>query len=393
MKFAHVADAHLGVRAPLQADVAGGAFLDRQLASLEEICFDAAGRGAQLLVSAGDLFDSNRVSAETSARMASLIRSHPELTFVLLPGGGRATGEVTGHDAYAIDSVYRRVEVASLAAAGSTALLTPEAPEYRHEGPDGVVRFTGGFFDLPDPVTSTATAAGGRSAAGHGAAVGEGQADHDVRWNVAVVHAGVGTYGELPSEVVAEHDADYIALGHYHRYQQIALKNGGCAVYPGPPLPFEFTNAAAAGGYILVELSGDAVAAERVEMDTPRLWRVTIADAHQWEQLLAELGKNDGALVAGYPAELQSTISRTCDRDPRVRLAAHAAVFDEADSLTRDALSRITRELELGDVAPDPVVLEEASQLVLTMLRTNGGPGIDRVILEDLERHAAESRR
>ena len=376
MRFAHVADTHLGVRSPLPPEGAGGAFLDRQLAALDAVCADAIERGAELLVSAGDLFDSNRVSAATSARLAALVRGHAELTFVLLPGGGRASTEVTGHDAYTVDSVYRRVELSALRAGDHAALLTPDAAEYRYRAADGVVRFSGGFFDLPGTGTGTA-----------------GDDNDEERWNVAVVHGGVGAYGEIALEALSRHEADYVALGHYHRFERIPLAGGGSAVYPGPPLPFEYTAAAARGGYVLVELGDESVTAERVEMATPRLWRLAIADLPQWQRTVADLGDQDGVLITGYPVELQNDITSACDSDPRLRIAVDVDVYDQADTFTRETLAGVRQRLAEGTAPPDPELLEEAAQLVLTLVRTNAGAGIERAILEDLERLAADSTR
>ena len=349
------------------------------------MCGDATERGAEVLVSAGDLFDSNRVGAATSRRLAALVRAHPQLTFVLLPGGGRMAADVAGHDAYTADSVYRRVEVAALGGGGRTALLTPDAPEYRYAAADGVVRFTGGFFDLPAiPAAAPRPTAPRPTAPG---AAGDGEA----RWNVAVVHGGVGAYGEIAADALARYQVDYVALGHYHRFERMPLDGGGWASYPGPPFPFEYTAAAARGGYVLVELSGDSVTAERVEMATPRLWRLAIADRPQWERLLSDLGEDDGVLITGYPVELQSDVAHAGDSDPRIRVAADADVYDEADAFTRNTLTAIRRQLESAPSAPDPELLEEAVQLVLTLIRTNGGAGVERAVLEDIERLAAES--
>jgi hypothetical protein len=372
VRFVHIADVHLGVR-PVGAR--GREFLDLQLQTFAELCRSAEQSGAEVIVSAGDLFDSNRVSAEVSSRFAAILRRHPALTFVLLPGGGRSTTEITGHDAYTADSVYHRTELAALTGGdGNVRLLTPESPTHTHNQ----VLFSGGFFALP---------------------AGERPPQSAAVWHIGVVHAGIGRFGELQTTTVENADFDYLAFGHYHRYQRLQLAGGGDAVYPGPLLPFEHSRESVVGSYMMVELAADRIAVEHVALEhTPRFVRAAVVDDAAWQTLSGSTAPGDSVLITAYPEELHGQISAACDSDQRFRLASDVVVFAEADALAREAIAELRRQLQAdADSRPDPggdpethaERLRDAEQLVLTLLRTHGGSTLERMVLDDLEQIAA----
>ncbi len=227
MKLYHLSDLHLGVDPP-----ALGRARHRRLVfeKLKEVARRASEEGVKFLLLAGDIFDSNAVSTELVLSFLELLASFEGLNFVLIPGGGSAHREVSGHDAYTPDSVYRRLEVrAFFSRHKNLHLLTPKEPVVSF--PDEGVSFYGGFFAYP-----------------------RARLREETPFHVALIHGPFGErkdFGEISLEAPEAREFDYLALGHYHSFRRLTPR----AAYSGAFLQFEFLpRTDGVSGYVEVEL-------------------------------------------------------------------------------------------------------------------------------------------
>lgn len=209
IKFLHTADIHLGSKSAL-----GGGQIRRYLCeALKRLVGLAVHEKADLLLIAGDLFDSPRVNTATSVLVTTVLN---ELTtagvrVVILPGT---------HDAYDSSSPYHTIKLPE-----NAHLITPQNPSYL-------------FDDLPGSVFVTGKP---YIKASYNENALSGLSPHpQASLNIAMVHGSVvGQVTEdamliYPQEL-AKSGFDYIALGHWHSFREISKKPR--AVYPGAMEP------------------------------------------------------------------------------------------------------------------------------------------------------------
>lgn len=202
LRLLHTADVHLGAR---HADLGEQAVAqrERQFAAFRATVDLAIQEQLDLVLIAGDLFDSNtqprrsvdRVAAELHRLVAARIRT------VLIPGT---------HDVYDRASIYRSYNLAALAGATGTdllTLLTPEAPAVRLEALDLSVH--GGVF---------ATKRAPRSP------LENLDVERDPStWQVGMIHGSIAIPKQtdhdevvITTDEIAASGLDYLALGHWH---------------------------------------------------------------------------------------------------------------------------------------------------------------------------------
>ncbi len=224
LRALHTADVHLGAR---HADLGSQAAAqrERQFAAFRAAIDLAIAERVDLVLVAGDLFDSNtqprrsveRVAAELARLAAAKIRS------VIVPGT---------HDVYDRASIYRAYDLAALAGQppGSdlVTVLTPEQPSVHLPALDAVVY--GPVFETkraPHPPLQGIDAA----------------RDERATWKIGLLHGSVRLPGKVedddvivdPAEI-ATSGLDYLALGHWHSFLQGKAGNVLWA-YPGAPEP------------------------------------------------------------------------------------------------------------------------------------------------------------
>jgi exonuclease SbcD len=251
LRLLHTADVHLGARHTDLGEQAA-AQRERQFAAFKAAIDLAIAEKVDVVLIAGDLFDSNtqpnrsveRVAAELARLVAAKIRT------VIIPGT---------HDVYDRSSLYRVHDLAALA--GSTAdddlvtVLTPDRPSVHLAACDVIVH---------GPVFATKRAPHSplrdlKVGAGDGAT-----------WHVGMVHGSLAIPDRTDRDEVVftreEIEAtglDYLALGHWHSGQR--GKSGPTTwAYPGAPEPVAVTQDGA-GNVLLVEL---------VEVDGTRAVRI-----------------------------------------------------------------------------------------------------------------------
>ena len=242
LRLLHTADVHLGAR---HADLgeAASAQRERQFAAFAATVDLALAEKVDLVLIAGDLFDSNvqprrsveRAAAELARLVAARVRT------VLVPGT---------HDVYDRASVYRAYDLAALAGAaeGSDLLtvLTPERPWVHLDSLDAVVH---------GPVFATKRAP-------HSPLRDLATADApEATWRIGLLHAAIAIPGRtdhddvvITTDEIAASGLDYLALGHWHG-AQVASARGVTYAYAGAPEPVALDQDKA-GKVLLVRLDG-----------------------------------------------------------------------------------------------------------------------------------------
>ena len=266
-RLLHLADVHLGARHQDLGEAAV-AQRERQFGAFQRAIELALAERVDLVIVAGDLFDSNQQPRRSVEKVAAQFArlAAVGIRTVILPGT---------HDVYDASSVYRTYDLAALtlsaaagtatgAAAGSTpglaagtvggsaarpasdlvTVLTPERSEVVFPPLDLVVY--GRVF---------ATKRAPRSPLADLHAVAEARAT----WRVGLVHGSLRIEGKVPdddvlvtTEEVAASGLDYLALGHWHSFLQGRAGETTWA-YAGAPEPVA-VDQDGAGQVLLVEL-------------------------------------------------------------------------------------------------------------------------------------------
>jgi DNA repair exonuclease SbcCD nuclease subunit len=242
LRLLHTADVHLGAR---HADLgeAASAQRERQFTAFVATVDLALAERVDILLIAGDLFDSNvqprrsveRVAAELQRLAAAKIRT------VITPGT---------HDLYDRASVYRAYDLPALAGSGPdddlVTVLTPDRPAVHLPACDVVV-FGRPFATKRAPHSPLHEL---------GAA-----ADARATWRVGLFHAALAIPGKtdgdhvvLTTEEIGASGLDYVALGHWHSAQS-AKAHGVRWAYSGAPEPVA-VDQDRAGKVLLVALDG-----------------------------------------------------------------------------------------------------------------------------------------
>jgi len=224
LRLLHTADVHLGAR---HADLGEGATAqrERQFAAFVSTIDLAIAEKVDLVLVAGDLFDSNtqprrsveRVAAELKRLAAATIRT------VVIPGT---------HDVYDRSSIYRAHDLEALAGSAPdddlVTVLTPDRAEVHLAACDAIV-FGRVFATKQAPHSPLAGLDAG--------------ADERATWKIGLVHGAIAIPGRtdrddvvVTTEEIAASGLDYLALGHWHSTQQ-GTAGGVTYAYAGAPEP------------------------------------------------------------------------------------------------------------------------------------------------------------
>jgi DNA repair exonuclease SbcCD nuclease subunit len=224
LRLLHTADVHLGAR---HADLGEGATAqrERQFAAFVATIDLAIAENVDLVLIAGDLFDSNtqprrsveRVAAELKRLAAATIRT------VVIPGT---------HDVYDRSSIYRAHDLEALAGSKPdddlVTVLTPDRSEVHLAACDAVVY--GSVFATKQAPHSPLTGLDVAS-------------DERATWKIGLVHGAIAIPGRtdrddvvVTTEEIAASGLDYLALGHWHSTQQ-GTAGSVTYAYAGAPEP------------------------------------------------------------------------------------------------------------------------------------------------------------
>lgn len=259
LRLLHTADVHLGARHADLGDRAS-AQRERQFAAFVATIDLAIAEQVDLVLIAGDLFDSNVQPRRSVERVAGQLRRlvDSRIRTVITPGT---------HDVYDGASIYRSYDLPDLAGSGGSAgsagaefvtVLTPDAPEV-HFAPLDIVVHGQPFATKRAPHSPL-----------RGLDVAN---DTRATWHVGLLHAAVAIPGQTDGdevvittqEIGASH-LDYLALGHWHSFNQGNVA-GTAYAYSGAPEPVAL-HQDRAGQVLLVSLD-QPDGLKRVEI-TPR---------------------------------------------------------------------------------------------------------------------------
>ena len=266
MKILHTSDLHLA--SPLTTNLSGERLRirKRELAEVfSRLCDAAHGEGCRAMIIAGDLFDSERVSKIALSALIDRIRTEKDIEFFYLAGNheGRLITEcgislpknlnIFGED-------WTSFTLGELMISGRSR-LTPNA-----------------FDSLSLDIN---------------------------RKNIVVLHGELRDHTD--EEVIGKRDAvgrgiDYIALGHYHSYDEIVLDERTRAVYSGTPEGRGFDELDEKG-YVVIDTDDVAISSRFVPFAkrTLRHIRLDISRADTQAELSALAGE---ALSGVAPSSL-----------------------------------------------------------------------------------------
>lgn len=225
LRIIHTADVHLGARHDDLGEQAA-AQRERQFAAFVATIDLAIAEKVDLLLIAGDLFDSNVQPRRSVERVAAQLKRlvGAKVRTVVLPGT---------HDAYDRSSIYRAYDLKGLAGSAPdddwVTVLTPERPRIHISSCDVVVH--GPVFPTkraPHSPLRDIDVAGNQAKA---------------KWHIGMVHGAVAIPGKtdrddvvITTEEIGASGLDYLALGHWHSAQQ--SKAGAVTyAYAGAPEP------------------------------------------------------------------------------------------------------------------------------------------------------------
>jgi len=375
LRILHTADVHLGARHADLGDQAA-AQRERQFAAFRASVDLAIAEKVDVVLIAGDLFDSNTQPKRSVERVAAELRRLAEnrIRTVVIPGT---------HDVYDRSSIYRAHDLAGLAGCGPDdewiTVLTPERPDVHLAACDAVViaRVFPTKRAPHSPLRDVDVATDARAT-----------------WRIGLVHGAIAIVGKtdrdevvVTKEEIAASGLDYLALGHWHSAQQ-GTAGSVTYAYSGAPEPVALDQDRA-GKVLLVTLEEVAgarkVTVEERQVGRTRFEKVEIDAATVASQpaLVAQLAARadpdlvlDARLVGVRPDELDLDTDevesqlRTQFLKVRVRDASLPALTEGtlpspdtiAGAFIRDVEGRIA-ELEAGDRPADAAELRDVLRL------------------------------
>ncbi|MFI5225464.1 MAG: exonuclease SbcCD subunit D, partial [Candidatus Limnocylindrales bacterium] len=235
-----------------------------------------------LVLIAGDLFDSNTQPRRSVERVAAELNRLAEATIrtVLIPGT---------HDVYDRASIYRANDLAAMAGVTKDSelvvVLTPDSPEIDYPILDAIVY---------GRVFATKRATQSPLADFHAAPSGKRT------WRIGMIHGSLSVAGKtehdevvFTAEEIAASELDYLALGHWHSVQR-GRAGGTVYAYSGAPEPVA-VDQDRAGKVLLVTLDIDADGARTVVAEERQVGRTRFEKL----DLDATTIPSQAALIAG----------------------------------------------------------------------------------------------
>ena len=281
LRLLHTADVHLGAR---HADLGeqAAAQRERQFAAFRATVDLALGEKVDLVLIAGDLFDSNTQPRRSVERVAAELNRLAEATIrtVLIPGT---------HDVYDRASIYRANDLAAMAGVTKESelvvVLTPDSPEIDYPILDAIVygRVFATKRATQSPLADFQAAPSGKRT-----------------WRIGMIHGSLSVAGKtehdevvFTAEEIAASELDYLALGHWHSVQR-GRAGGTVYAYAGAPEPVA-VDQDRAGKVLLVTLDVDADGARTVIAEERQVGRTRFEKL----DLDATTIPSQAALIAG----------------------------------------------------------------------------------------------
>ncbi|MBN1163922.1 MAG: DNA repair exonuclease [Candidatus Krumholzibacteriota bacterium] len=359
IKILHTADIHMG--APFEFLGERGGEQRRAIREVFSRITALAAADYDLLLVAGDLFDDgfNVAEKDLLAAVEALSSLGSGCRAVILPGS---------HDYWTAGSVYER-DAKRLEGAGKVNILTPDnnlltIPELSLTVHGGVL-------------TSNATSRN---------LLADLIPDPEVSWNVAVLHGSVSGASaaqeeENPIELGEMRKGfDYLALGHWHSFNQIR-DSGPPVIYSGAP---ELINRdqAGAGSVVSVELSRAGVRARKIAVGRRRIERIALecGGIGSTEELTARIKERVGK---DRDLVLEISLSGIIGAEAVMDLSLAEELLSERYFSVRFAGKGPAREIsaeELSQVPPDTVA---GKYIKLLLERIGQAPEQEKEKLEE----------
>lgn len=234
MKILHTADLHLG-RTYRGLGAKGEQLRQAQMETLGRIVALAAAEGCDVVLVAGDLYDSNQVSGRL-VRQSLALFNRLDIDVLVLPGT---------HDPLSASSVYNRPEFKD---AGNVRVFGVHSKSFEVVG----LRIHGSPLD------------GGCGAR----PLRDLKPDPGAEGNVATVHGSIQIPGKsseddsiISRQEIGTSGLDYLALGHWHKMADFS--SGGVASwYPGSPEVLKYGECEGPGNVLLVTIDSGQVKVE-----------------------------------------------------------------------------------------------------------------------------------
>lgn len=200
MKIIHTADLHID--SPLTSHLSADKVRERRaelFSALSAMVETAANDGVRIMIIAGDLFDSARITKTARRRTLALIGAHKEISFFYLPGNHEEDALISGEEQLP-ENLFLFGEDWTYFASGNLVIA----------GRSNTSSDMFAKLSLPSD-----------------------------KLNIVVLHGELRDRSEQGG-VIGRRDAmgrgiDYLALGHYHSYSAEEIDDRCCAVYPGTP--------------------------------------------------------------------------------------------------------------------------------------------------------------
>lgn len=252
LKILHTADIHLGREFPLLREK-GREYRNQLLATFELIIDSAINANVSLVLIAGDLFDTNRVYGVITGRVLA--------AFKRLEGKGIEVCILPGtHDACNEDSIYRFVHFPP-----NVTVFTPELDHKNYEDLDLTVY--GKAFDTKSinksPIQGLSLT-------------------KESKFHIGLAHCSIKIEKLVEKDAmildrneIANSGFDYLALGHWHSFQDFS-QGSVKAFYCGSPEPV-YMDQKGAGNIVLITLHEKGnIKVEPIRVGSKRFDTVTV---------------------------------------------------------------------------------------------------------------------
>ncbi len=357
-RILHTADIHLGKSFARFGDAQSRLAdeLRRVIPRLGQVAVEA---GADALVIAGDLFDSNDVGRAVRDGAFSALRELAPLPIVIIPGT---------HDCLDGGSVYRR----------------PEWRELAHVH----------LFSDPEPSTivvgDVAFHARVNTTNRNPVSPLVGLRPGDARFNVALAH---GSYQDamevdesdypITGDDIRATAMDYVALGHWHTWFEVP--GPVRALYCGAPQPFDFRGSGAAA---LVDLSSGAIEARAVASVRFAEVAAHVVPGMSADDALAELRREPGD---GLSVDVVRVIYTGTTDDPRLAATLSERIGDARSEALFTEIDDARLRLRVSGVeAPVGSIAGEFVRLLRERFPRLDQDLLDEAIAEGLSRLAGD---
>ena len=342
MKIIHVSDLH--VDSPLTAHLPADKVRERRaelFAVLSSMLDEATRLGVRIIIIAGDLFDSDKITKTARRRTLALIAAAKEISFFYLSGNHEEGALLSGEDELP-QNLFVFGEEWSYFSSGDTVIAGRRATS-----PD--------MFDtlsLPKDTT-----------------------------NIVVLHGEIRDRSDFDG-VIGRRDAtgkgiDYLALGHYHSYSSEQIDQRCIAVYPGTPEGRGFDETGKKG-FVLVESGTDGLThrfiprAKRtlheIRVDISGLSNLYAIEKHV-ETGLSDVGGGDlvrliltGTRKVGFNPDTAALTARFAERyyffevKDETRLLINASDYKHDLSLKGEFIRTVMKDTTMSEKKKEDVI-------------------------------------